>query len=139
MLRVSNNFTQNTAPQPASNTASETRAKTLVVLVCRATSPKHPKLMSNGVIHPARNHAWINPCNPAIASCIRSNHDISWITTVSKSLSLVYYITNYATKDDVSSLQMVTKAALLKEAIDHANTTQSPSTADILALSKRLT
>jgi transcriptional regulator of met regulon len=89
------------------------------------------KIDENGVIHLARNHAWVNPWNPAIASCIRSNHDISWIPTVSKSLALVYYITNYATKDDVSPLQMVTKAALLKQAIDHAHSTQAPSTADL--------
>jgi hypothetical protein len=29
-----------------------------------------------GIIHRARNDAWINPWNPAIASCIRSNQDI---------------------------------------------------------------
>jgi hypothetical protein len=89
---------------------------------------KTSKVDDHGVIHLARNHPWVNPWNPAIASCIRSNYDISWIPTVSKSLSLVYYITNYATKDDVSPLQMVTKAALLKQAIDQANTTQSPTT-----------
>ncbi|KAJ6102597.1 hypothetical protein N7486_005024 [Penicillium sp. IBT 16267x] len=44
----------------------------------------------------------VNPWNPSIASYIRSNHNISWIPTVSKSLSLLYYIINYATKDDVS-------------------------------------
>jgi hypothetical protein len=86
---------------------------------------------ANGVIQLTRNHAWVNPWNPTIASCIRSNHDISWIPTVSKSLALVYYITNYATKDDVSPLQMLTKAALLRQAIDHAHSTQSPSAADL--------
>jgi hypothetical protein len=89
---------------------------------------KTSKVDDHGVIHLARNHPWVNPWNPAIASCIRSNHNISWIPTVSKSLSLVYYITNYATKDDISPLQMVTKAALLKQAINQANTTQSPTT-----------
>jgi hypothetical protein len=89
---------------------------------------KTSKVDDHGVIHLARNHPWVNPWNLAITSCIRSNHDISWIPTVSKSLSLVYYIINYATKDDVSPLQMVTKAALLKQAIDQANTTQSPTT-----------
>lgn len=102
---------------------------------CRFGMPRDLIQSSNidkhGIIHLARNHGWVNPWNPAIASCIRSNHDISWIPTVSKSLSLIYYITNYTTKDDVSPLQMVTKAALLKQAIDHANTTQSPTTADL--------
>ncbi|KAI7969587.1 hypothetical protein EIK77_006328 [Talaromyces pinophilus] len=81
-----------------------------------------------GVIHLARNHAWVNPWNPAIASCIRSNHDISWIPTVSKSLSLLYYITNY---DDVSPWQMVAKATLLKQSIDKANTTDSSTATDL--------
>ncbi|KAL2785260.1 hypothetical protein BJX66DRAFT_329424 [Aspergillus keveii] len=85
----------------------------------------------HGIIHLARNHSWVNPWNPAIASYIRSNHDISWILTMSKSLSLVYYITNYATKDDVSPLQIVTKAALIKQAINHANNTQAPTTTDL--------
>lgn len=35
-----------------------------------------------------------------------------FIPTVAKSLSLIYYITNYAAKDDVSPWQMVAKAAL---------------------------
>jgi hypothetical protein len=102
---------------------------------CRFGMPRDllqtSKVDEHGVIHLARNHPWVNPWNPAIASCIRSNHDISWIPTVSKSLSLVYYITNYATKDDVSPLQMVTKAALLKQAIDQANAAQSPTTAQM--------
>ena len=41
-----------------------------------------------------------------------SNHDISWIPTVARPLSLIYYITNYAAKDDVSPWQMVAEAAL---------------------------
>lgn len=84
-----------------------------------------------GIIHLARNNAWINPWNPFIASCIRSNHDISWIPTVSKALSLLYYITNYATKDDASPWQMVTKAALLRQMIDRASSNESPTTTDL--------
>ncbi|KAL2801994.1 hypothetical protein BJX63DRAFT_426386 [Aspergillus granulosus] len=74
-------------------------------LIPTSTINKH------GIIHLACNH--------------------SWIPTISKSLSLVYYITNYATKDDISPLQMVTKAALMKQAIDHANNTQAPTTIDL--------
>ena len=84
-----------------------------------------------GVIHLARNNGWVNPWNPAIASCMRSNHDISWIPTVTKCLSLIYYLTNYATKDDVSPHQMVLKAALLKESIEKAKATQTPDATDI--------
>ncbi|KAL6405631.1 hypothetical protein AUP68_11392, partial [Ilyonectria robusta] len=84
-----------------------------------------------GLIHLARNHGWINPWNPAIASCVRSNQDISWIPTVSKSLSLIYYITNYATKDDVSPWQMVAKAALLKQSIERAKVAEPPTATDV--------
>ncbi|KAF2189109.1 hypothetical protein K469DRAFT_522564, partial [Zopfia rhizophila CBS 207.26] len=72
---------------------------------CRFGMPRnlqsHSKVDESGVIHLARNHGWVNPWNPAIASCIRSNHDISWIPTSTKCLALIYYLTNYATKDDV--------------------------------------
>jgi hypothetical protein len=84
-----------------------------------------------GLIHLARNHAWINPWNPAIASCVRSNQDISWIPTISKSLSLIYYITNYATKDDVSPWQIVAKAALLKQSIEKAKVAEPPTATDL--------
>jgi hypothetical protein len=44
---------------------------------------------------------------------------------------MLYYITNYATKDDVSSLQIVLKAALLRQSIDVAKTTESPTATDL--------
>ena len=53
-----------------------------------------------GVIHLARDHGWINPWKPAIASCIRSSQDIWWIPIVAKMLCLIYYVRSYATKDD---------------------------------------
>jgi hypothetical protein len=84
-----------------------------------------------GLIRLARNHAWITLWNPAIASCVRSNHGISWILTVSKSLSLIYYIINYATKDDVSPWQMVAKAALLKQSIEKAKDAEPPIATDL--------
>src|SRR6266516_7352760 len=84
-----------------------------------------------GVIHLARNHGWVNPWNPAIASCIRSNQDISWIPTVVKALCLIYYITNYETKDDVSPYQMLVKAALLKRSIEKAKDTLTPNADDL--------
>lgn len=84
-----------------------------------------------GLIHLARNHPWTNPWNLTITSYVRSNHDISWIPTVSKTLSLIYYITNYATKDDVSPWQIVAKAALLKHHIERAQSTKAPTTTDL--------
>ena len=94
------------------------------------------KIDECGMIYLARNHAWINPWNPAIASSVRSNHDISWIPTVTKTLSLIYYITNYSMKDDVSPWQMVAKAALLKQSIEEAKVAEPPTATDLRLLEK---
>ncbi|CAG7954145.1 unnamed protein product [Penicillium nalgiovense] len=69
------------------------------------------KIDDLGVIHLARNHPWVNPWNPSIAS--------------------FYYITNYATKDDVSPWQMIAKGALLKQAIEKAKTAVPPTATDL--------
>ncbi len=102
---------------------------------CRFGMPRELRLYSEvdelGVIHLSRNHVWVNSWNPAIASCIRSNHDISWIPTVTKSLCLIYYLTNYAAKDDVSPYQMLIKAALLKQSIEKAKMTLTPNATDL--------
>ena len=57
---------------------------------------------------------------------------------MSKSLSLLYYITNYTTKDNTSPSQIVTKATLLKQAINRANFTSTPSTTDIRLRERRI-
>lgn len=73
---------------------------------CRFRMPRELRPSSEvdglGVIHLARNNGWVNPWNPVIVACVRSNQDISWIPTVVKALCLIYYITNYVTKDDIS-------------------------------------
>jgi hypothetical protein len=50
---------------------------------------------------------------------------------VVKALCLIYYITNYATKDDVSPYQMLVKAALLKQSIEKAKATLTPDANDL--------
>jgi hypothetical protein len=47
------------------------------------------------------------------------------------SLAPVYYITNYATKDDVSAEQLIAKAALLKQSIEKSMTTETPTPSDL--------
>jgi hypothetical protein len=54
---------------------------------------------------------------------ICSNQDILWILIVVKALCLIYYITNYITKDDISPYQMLVKAILLKQSIEKAKAT----------------
>lgn len=59
-----------------------------------------------------RTNGWVTSYNPAIAYCIRSNHDIIWIlSSSSKALAYVYYLTNYATKADISPQQILVKGA----------------------------
>lgn len=82
-----------------------------VVLVCHGTS----FVDDLGVVHVKRSDPWITSYNSAIATSIRSNHDISWVPTSTKALALVHYLTNYATKADISPQQMLLKAALLAE------------------------
>ena len=78
-----------------------------------------------GVIHLKRDDGWITSYNPAIATCIRSNHDITWIPTNVKALSYIYYLTNYATKADVSPHQILVKAALITDSMKSINSDQS--------------
>ena len=46
-------------------------------------------------------------------------------------MSLIYYITNYATKDDVSPHQIVLKAALIKRSIEKAKAATNPDATDL--------
>ena len=62
-------------------------------------------VLDSGIIEICRNNAWVNAWNPALASLIRSNHDITFISSAIKALALVRYITNYATKGDCDQYQ----------------------------------
>jgi hypothetical protein len=88
------------------------------VIVCRFRFPKklHVEacLDTYGRIHLPRNNHMINRWNPAISSVLQSNHDISFIPSQSKTLASVYYMTNYATKDDIKLHQVVMMAAVLR-------------------------
>jgi hypothetical protein len=64
----------------------------------------------------------INRWNPIMSSVLRSNHDISFIPSTSKTLASVYYMTNYATKDDMKLHQIVMMGAVLRLSMEHAET-----------------
>ncbi|KAH6995452.1 hypothetical protein BKA56DRAFT_569414 [Ilyonectria sp. MPI-CAGE-AT-0026] len=51
-----------------------------------------------GVLQIRRSHPLVNRWNKAMAVGLRHNHDISFIMTQSRSLALIYYLTNYTTK-----------------------------------------
>lgn len=80
---------------------------------CRDNCPHFP-------CHVKRSNGWVTSYNPAIASCIRSNHDLTWIPTRSKALAYIYYLTNYATKADISPQQILVKGALIADSIKTA-------------------
>lgn len=81
----------------------------------------------HGIAHLYRDDPWVNPYNTSIAAATGSNQDISFLATKAKALSLLYYITNYATKDDASTYQMVMNAAMLKEAYERAEKAVNPT------------
>lgn len=64
-------------------------------------------------INISRNHLWVNPWNLALASITRLNHNIHFIPSNIKALSLVCYITNYATDRACSQYHHVMVAAFL--------------------------
>ena len=71
------------------------------VLTCCFNFPKKLHLETgfdeNGILHMARNDHMINIWNPLLSSILRSNHDIAFIPSTSKTLATVYYMINYAT------------------------------------------
>jgi DNA-binding GntR family transcriptional regulator len=51
-------------------------------------------------------------------------------------LLYLYYITNYATKDEASTYQMVMTAAVMRKTLEQAEKASDPSNAEKLALEK---
>ncbi len=71
-----------------------------------------------GSISLRRNNVWVNPWNPAFASILQSNHDVTFVSSSNNALALIHYITNYATKGDCSQYQRIMGAAFVKKAYD---------------------
>jgi hypothetical protein len=67
----------------------------------------------DGVLQIRRTHPMVNRWNKAIAVGLRHNHDISFIATQRKTMALVYYVTNYATKVEDPTWKRVAAAAEL--------------------------
>ncbi|KAM4062081.1 ATP-dependent DNA helicase PIF1 [Hirsutella rhossiliensis] len=64
-----------------------------------------------GVLQIRRTHSMVNRWNKAIAVGLRHNHDISFIATQRKTMALMYYVTNYATKVEDPVWKRVAAAA----------------------------
>jgi PIF1-like helicase/Helitron helicase-like domain at N-terminus len=107
---------------------------------CRFFFPR-PKVEAShidklGIAHLRRDNEWINPFNPCIAAAIGSNQDLSFLATRAKALALLYYITNYATKDEASTYQMVMTAAVMRKTLEQAEQATHPSDAEKIAIEK---
>ena len=70
------------------------------------------------VIQIKKNNGWVNFFNRVFASCFRSNHDVSWIMIIMNSLVVMYYIINYATKDDLNPNRILLKTILMKKVFE---------------------
>jgi len=70
--------------------------------LCRFKAPwrlvEKTAFKEGGVLEIRRNHNMVNRWNKAISVGLRHNHDISFIGMQSKTLAIVFYVTNYATK-----------------------------------------
>lgn len=74
----------------------------------------------NGVLQIRRSHSMVNRWNKAMAVGLRHNHDISFIATQCKTMAIVYYVTNYATKVEDPVWKRVAAAAELFPVVDGA-------------------
>ena len=61
----------------------------------------------------------VNRWNKAIAVGLRHNHDISFIATQCKTMAIIYYVTNYATKVEDPVWKRVAAAAELFPVLDN--------------------
>ena len=68
-----------------------------------------------------RTSTIINNYNPILMTCVRSNHDIKFISSGKNGKSCAFYMTNYATKSSLSSHQMVPLIAASMKKIESSN------------------
>ena len=83
-------------------TTSTKNSKKHVEYPCRFKAPwpleENTHFSNEGLLRHRRNHRMVNAYNQAMAIGLRHNHDIAMICSKTHSLSMLFYITNYATK-----------------------------------------
>ncbi|OAQ57976.1 ATP-dependent DNA helicase PIF1 [Purpureocillium lilacinum] len=91
---------------------------------CRFKAPwrlvENTSFTADDVLQIRRTHPMVNRWNKAMAVGLRHNHDISFIATQRKTMALVYYVTNYATKVEDPTWKRVAAAAELLPVISTA-------------------
>lgn len=108
--------------------------------LCRFRAPwrlvEKTAFTEDGVLQIHRNHSMVNRWNKAIAVGLRHNHDISFIATQSKTMAIVFYVTNYATKVEDPVWKRVAAAGEVFDALgasltgDHAGSANPPTNGD---------
>ncbi|KAK7570760.1 hypothetical protein V3481_019299 [Fusarium oxysporum f. sp. vasinfectum] len=82
---------------------------------CRFKAPwrlaEKTAFTDEGVLQIRRTHSMVNRWNKAMAVGLRHNHDVSFIATQCKTLAIVFYVTNYATKVEDPVWKRVAAAA----------------------------
>jgi hypothetical protein len=83
--------------------------------LCRFKAPwrlvEKTAFTADGVLQIRRSHNMVNRWNKAIAVGLRHNHDISFIATQQKTMAIIFYVTNYATKVEDPVSKRVAAAA----------------------------
>src|SRR5215469_2914578 len=96
--------------------------------LCRFKAPwrlvERTAFTADGVLQIQRSHSMVNRWNKAIAVGLRHNHDISFIATQRKTMAIVYYVTNYATKVEDPVWKRVAAAAELFRVLDKSIITE---------------
>ena len=88
---------------------------------CRFNFPRELVLQSmikDDQIHLKRSHPNINNFNPIVMTSMRCNHDVKFIPSGKDSKALVFYITDYATKPQLSIHHMLLLIAASKKSVD---------------------
>ncbi|EEU34861.1 uncharacterized protein NECHADRAFT_88347 [Fusarium vanettenii 77-13-4] len=85
--------------------------------LCRFQAPwrlvEKTAFTADGVLQIRRRHSMVNRWNKAMAVGLRHNHNISFIATQRKTMALIYYVINYATKVEDPVWKRVAAAAEL--------------------------
>lgn len=83
--------------------------------LCRFKAPwklvERTAFTEDGVLQIRRSHNMVNRWNKAMAVGLRHNHDISFIGTQCRTMAIMYYVTNYATKVEDPIWKRVAAAA----------------------------
>ena len=65
-----------------------------------------------------RTHEMVNNYNPSLMTCLRSNHDIKFIPSGKDGKNIAFYVTNYATKSQLSTNNIVPLIAASKKKLE---------------------